>query len=78
MEKYKVYQVDPARYYYGFGLVAADNAKEANEFIKEFKRQDENNWDNSWGWASVSEIDKIDDIFAERKGIIKFGINYGG
>ena len=73
---YKVYKVLPQMYYHGMSLVAADSAEEANLFISEFKRDDTNNWDDSWGYCEVDEDDAIEGLLAENKGIVLRGIYY--
>ena len=75
---YKVYKVLPQMYYHGMSLVAADSAEEANLFISEFKRDDTNNWDDSWGYCEVDEDDAIEGLLAENKGIVLRGIYYYG
>ena len=50
---YKVYKVEPQMFYHGMSLVAADNAEEANSIIADFKRDDTNNWNDSWGYCEV-------------------------
>ena len=75
---YKVYEVAPQMYYNGMSLVAATCAEEANLFITEFKIDDTNNWNDSWGYCEVDESDAIEDIFSERKGIVLYGIYYYG
>ena len=46
---YKVYKVEPQMYYHGMSLVAAESAVEANSIIADFKKDDTNNWNDSWG-----------------------------
>lgn len=76
MKKYNVYEI-PSRYYYGgISLVAAENAEEANAIIKDFKNNDINNLDDSKGYEYISEAYKLDDIYAEKKGILYKGIYY--
>lgn len=75
---YKVYKIDSEIYYRGISLVAADNAKEANTIIDDYKKIDKNNSGDSWGYCRVDENDVIDGIFAEEKGIVYFGIRYSG
>lgn len=78
MEKFNVYEISPNPCYCGFALVAAKNAQEANGYIESFKDEDSNNECDSWGYSSVSETDQIEDVFSERKGILTYGICYGG
>ena len=75
---YKVYKVEPQMYYHGVSLVAANSALEANSIIADFKRDDTNNWYDSWGYCEVDESDVIEDVFSERKGIVLYGIYYYG
>ena len=75
---YKVYKVEPQMHYHGMSLVAADSAEEANLFISEFKRDDTNNWDDSWGYCEVDEDDALEGVFSENSGIIFHGIRYTG
>ena len=75
---YKVYKVEPQMYYHGMFLVAAVNAIEANSIIADFKRDDTNNWYDSWGYCEVDESDVVEDVFSERKGIALYGIYYYG
>lgn len=75
---YKVYKVEPQMYYHGVSLVAADNAEEANVIIADFKRDDTNNWNDSWGYCGVDESDAIEGLLSERKGIVLYGIYYYG
>lgn len=75
---YKVYKVEPQMYYHGVSLVAADNAEEANVIIADFKREDTNNWNDSWGYCGVDESDAIEGLLSERKGIVLYGIYYYG
>ena len=75
---YKVYKVEPRMYYHGMSLVAAANAVEANSIIADFKRDDTNNWNDSWGYCEVDESDAIEGLLSERKGIVLYGIYYYG
>ena len=75
---YKVYKVEPRMYYHGISLVAADSAEEANVIIADFKRDDTNNWNDSWGYCEVDESDVIEGVLSERKGIVLYGIYYYG
>lgn len=75
---YKVYKVEPQMYYHGMSLVAADSAVEANSIIADFKRDDTNNWHDSWGYCEVDESDAIEGLLSERKGIVLYGIYYYG
>lgn len=76
--KCNVYEVSSGCHYSGFALIAAENAKEANKFIQEFKDEDKDNYYNSYGYEFVEEYDVIEDVFAERKGFITHGIRYSG
>ena len=75
---YIVYKVEPQMYYHGMSLVAADSAVEVNSIIADFKKDDTNNWYDSWGYCEVDESDVIEDVFSERKGIVLYGIYYYG
>ena len=75
---YKVYKVEPQMHYHGMSLVAANNAEEANSIIADFKRDDTNNWNASWGYCEVDENDAIEGLLSERKGIVLYGIYYYG
>lgn len=75
---YKVYKVEPQMHYHGMSLVAAESAEEANLFISEFKKDDTNNWDDSWGYCEVDEDDAIEGLLSENKGIVFRGIYYYG
>ena len=75
---YKVYKVEPQMYYHGMSLVAATCAEEANLIISEFKKDDTNNWSDSWGYCEVDEDDAIEGLLSERKGIVLYGIYYYG
>ena len=75
---YKVYKVEPQIHYHGMSLVAAVNAVEANSIIADFKRDDTNNWNDSWGYCEVGEGDAIEGLLSERKGIVLYGIYYYG
>ena len=75
---YKVYKVEPQMHYHGMSLVAAESAVEANSIIADFKRDDTNNWNDSWGYGEVDESDVIEGLLSERKGIVLYGIYYYG
>ena len=75
---YKVYKIEPQMYYHGMPLIAADSAVEANSIIADFKRDDTNNWNDSWGYCEVGESDVIEGLLSERKGIVLYGIYYCG
>ena len=75
---YKVYKDEHQMYYQGMSLVAADNAVDANSIIADFKRDDTNNWNDSWGYCEVDESDAIEGLLSERKGIVLYGIYYYG
>ena len=65
--KCKVYIINSNTGYQGNALVAAESADEANKFIDDF---------DSWGYCHVNEGDAIEDVYAERKGILYYGIYY--
>lgn len=75
---YKVYKVEPQMHYHGMSLVAAVNVEEANAIIADFKREDTNNWNDSWGYCEVDESDAIEGLLSERKGIVLYDIYYYG
>jgi hypothetical protein len=75
---YKVYIIDSDAYYHGKALVAAESADEANKFIDDFVHNDPHNHGDSWGYCHVDEGDAVEDVYAERKGILYYGIHYGG
>ena len=75
---YKVYKVEPQMYYHGMSLVAANNAEEANVIIADFKKNDTNNWCDSWGYCEVDESDVIEGVLSEHKGIVLYDIYYYG
>lgn len=75
---YKVYKVEPQMYYHGMSLVAAESAVEANSIIADFKKDDTNNWNDSWGYCEVGEGDAIEGLLSENKGIVFRGIYYYG
>ena len=77
-EKYNVYEINCTQYYNGYALVAAENVNEANNFIEQFKKGDSDNYCNSTGYSYVDETDVLEDVYSERKGIIKYGIYYSG
>lgn len=74
--QYKVYKISPFGSYSGNSLVAAESAKEANEFIKSFKRVDKENNNNSFGYSFVDEDDVLDYVRSSVIGIIDYGITY--
>ena len=77
--KYNVYEINPRSFYYrGFSLVAAETVEEANEFIDCFISVDLNNDCNSFGYGHVDELDIIDHLYSDEKGIILSGIYYCG
>lgn len=77
--KYNVYEIEPRlSCYRGFSLVAAKSVEEANRIIKEFIKSDpQNHWD-SWGYSQVSEYKLIENMYAEKEGIVHMGIYYYG
>lgn len=77
-EKYNVYEINCTRLYNGYALVAAEDANEANNFIEQFKKEDSDNYCDSNGYCYVGKGDVIEDLYSERKGIIKYGIYYSG
>ena len=75
---YKIYEVSPAQYYYGYGLVAAHSAAEANEHIAVMKELDPTNRWDSYGWTFVSEDDVVENIYSDIEGIMRSNIRYSG
>ena len=77
--EFPVYKIEPSQSCYrGSALVAAKSAASANEFIDDFIRRDGQNKRDSWGYAYVTEDDKIDYLFSTVTGIIDYGIQYCG
>ena len=74
----KIYTIESKNCYTGISLVAACDAAEANEIIQEFRDTDRENIMNSYGYSNVDESDSIQDVYAQRKGIIFNGISYTG
>ncbi len=75
---YKVYEVTPRSCYYGYALVAANSAEEANEHISFLKDLDPTNKWDYFGWEYVTEDDVVENIFADCEGIMKSNIRYSG
>lgn len=75
---YKVYEVTPRSCYYGYALVAAHSAAEANEHISVLKELDPTNKWDSFGWEYVTEDDVVENIFADCEGIMRSAIRYSG
>ena len=75
---YKVYEVTPRSCYYGYALVAANSAEEANEHISFLKDLDPTNKWDYFGWEYVTEDDVVENIFADCEGIMKNTIRYSG
>lgn len=75
---YKVYAVNSKTCYHGMALVSANNAEEANSFIEKFQESDKRNAFDSWGYMMVNEDDVIEGVYSKEKGIVHFGIFYGG
>ena len=75
---FKVYTVESKNCYTGISLVAACDATEANEIIQEFRDTDRENIMNSYGYSNVDESDVVQDVYAQRKGIMLYGISYTG
>lgn len=75
---FKVYKVYSEPHYAGCALVAANSAKEANEFIKSFKDSDENNCCDSYGYCYVDEDDLIEHLSSDIEGLIEQSIYYVG
>ena len=77
--EFPVYKIEPNQSCYrGSALVAAESAASANEFIDDFIKRDKQNKRDSWGYAYVTEDDKIDYLFSTVTGIIDYGIQYYG
>lgn len=77
-QRYNIYKVSPGACYFGFALVAAENAEKANEEIDCFKKVDSDNGCDSWGHSYVDESDVIENAYATEKGYIYNNIMYGG
>lgn len=77
MERFNVYEISSAFDYHGYSLVAAKSASQANAFIEEFKKSDQDNVYDSMGYTFVSESDKISDIYSDISGFILHRIYYG-
>lgn len=73
-ETYNVYLVDPKIGYSGCALVAAVNAKQANNIIRKFIQTDSNNMRSSSGYCFVNEAEKVSNVFAAKNGILHYGI----
>ena len=79
MAKFQVYKCTPKKKCYsGVALIAAESAREVNAFIDNFIANDSKNLGDSWGYSYVNEDDRIDCVFANRKGILDYGIYYSG
>ena len=76
--RFPVYKIYSKMHYGGSALVAANSAKEANEFIDSYKEIDKDNSGNSWGYSYVDEDDRLSYIFATCTGILDYGIYYTG
>lgn len=68
--KYKVYEINSENYYSGNSLIAAMNAEEANEMIRDFKNNDVGNKMNSAGYNFVEESNCIEHLFSDISGFI--------
>ena len=76
--RYKVYVIDSNAHHIGKSIVAAQSAQEANKTIDAFIHRDPHNHSDSWGYCHVDESDAVEDVYAERKGILYYGIHYTG
>ena len=77
--KNKVYEVSPNYYYSGYALVGAENAKEAKQYILDFKERDKDNKFDSWGYDEcIDECDLLENVYTEEKGILIYKIYYTG
>lgn len=76
--KLKVYRVYGCSGYRGFALIAANSSTEANEIILDFKRKDDGNKMDSWGYEYVDEEDIVEGIWGDKKGFIIQNIYYVG
>lgn len=74
MEKYNVYQIPSGYFYGGMSLIAAENAEHANQLIKEFKKSDPKNLESSCGYENITESYKLDNIYADKAGVLYKGI----
>lgn len=77
-EMRNVYLIDTHTGYFGTALVAAKNIEEANEFIAKYKQEDIGNEQNSLGFCNVDELDLLDNVYSNKKGIIFNAIMCGG
>lgn len=77
-EKYNVYKIESNMYYAGISLVAARNLEEANKYIQEFKDNDKDNDQDSYGYSSVHDDDLMYELYSYVSGIIYCGIYYRG
>lgn len=75
---YQVYVCDSDMYYHGMSLIAAENAEEANKIIEEYKQYDKDNKFDSRGYCEVTEADVVECVTSDMKGIVYYGIRYGG
>ena len=75
---YKVYIVQSKTCYHGMSLIGANSAEEANDIIDKFVEWDKKNECDSWGYMHVDESDIIEGVYSEEKGIVHYGIYYGG
>lgn len=78
-DRYNLYLVDPSMgCYYGTAIISAKDAEDANQIINDFKNRDKDNSMNSRGYSNVSEGNIIEDAFGTERGILVYGIHYGG
>lgn len=79
MKLYPVYRVyADRREYVGEALIAAETLDEAQSFLRDFKNQDKDNKNDSWGYPNVTEKDLDPHLFSDEKGLIYPGIYYSG
>lgn len=72
--QYPVYAVSCHKNYIGQSLVAAESALQANQEIDDLIFYDRDNGMDSKGYCHVSEHDRVRDVYANRKGIVYYGI----
>lgn len=75
---YRVYEISSSVGYDGIAIVAADNAEAANVIIKNFKDDDPQNREDSFGFKFVTEDDLIPELSSHMPGIILNRIIYIG
>ena len=72
VQQYHVYQIIAKKPYDGSSFVAAENANEANEFIRRFKEQDHSKLSDAYSF--VEDWNLVENMFSTKKGIVGYGI----